>query len=238
MLSEQVPLSAITPDATTQARIETDAATVAAYSHDMIEGAEFPPVTLFRDVDGTIRVGDGAHRVEAARLAGLETIAAEVRAGSARDALMFSIQANARHGKQFTNEDKRRIVALMIEDDELSQLSNREIGRRCGVSNRMVDKLRAERFHVCESRGGNVSHSGPLSAAERAELRKAEAIIGKNLEAFCRFNVLLDELYNLLGAKGFENWLSEQDDRFQVAFERMNTMFSLLPDVPATDVAA
>jgi hypothetical protein len=230
---EQISLSAITPDATTQARIETDAATVASYTHDMTEGAEFPPVTLFRDADGTIRVGDGAHRVEAARLAGLETIAAEVRDGGARDALKFSIQSNARHGKQFSNADKRRVVDLMLEDEELSQLSDREIARTCGVSNRMVSNMRG-------GRTVNGSHSDPLTDAERARLRVLEKEFGpdaltKKGTVYDYFQII-DKLWEfrlMLGFDRFTDWLSKGangNDRF---VRQSIAMFPhLLDDLP------
>jgi hypothetical protein len=41
-----------------------------------------------------------------------------------------------------TNEDKRRAVATLLNDPEWSQWSDREISRRCGVSDRMVNSLR------------------------------------------------------------------------------------------------
>jgi hypothetical protein len=39
-----------------------------------------------------------------------------------------------------TNEDKRRAVATLLNDPEWSQWSDREIGRRCGVRDRMVTR--------------------------------------------------------------------------------------------------
>ena len=102
-----VPLDAIPPDTSTQARHGTDPGVVDEYASAMRDGAAFPPVALFRDVAGSVRVGDGFHRVSAARLAGLWSIEAEVRDGGAREALEHSIRSNARHGLRYSNADKR-----------------------------------------------------------------------------------------------------------------------------------
>lgn len=140
-----VSVDAISHDAASQARHTTDAAVAEGYAEAMRDGAEFPPVILFRDADGMLRVGDGWHRITAARLAGMPTIRAEVREGGLRDALACSIAANAHHGLPFSNRDKRRVVGLMLDDPEWSRLADREIARRCGVSQPFVGKLRAER---------------------------------------------------------------------------------------------
>jgi hypothetical protein len=170
-----VPLASISADTVTQARHEVDYGVIDDYAAAIRDGATFPPVALFRDADGTLRVGDGFHRFAAARLAGLDTIEAEVRDGTARDALRHSIEANARHGVRFSNRDKRRAVGLMLDDPEWALLSDREIARRCGVSQPFVGKLRAER-------GDNGYHPDPLSPEERARLAECEATIQKAID--------------------------------------------------------
>ena len=57
-------------------------------------GLRFPPVILFTDGADFYWLGDGFHRVFAARKAGLTEITAEVRPGTRRDALLFGIGAN------------------------------------------------------------------------------------------------------------------------------------------------
>jgi ParB-like nuclease domain len=173
---ELIRLDSIPDDHATQARDATDSGIVEEYSAAMKDGATFPPVVLFRDQDGTLRIGDGFHRVAAARLAGLDSIEADVRDGSARAALDCSIQANARHGLRFNNRDKRRAVGLLLDDAEWSTLSDREIGRRCGVSQPFVGKLRAER------RDNGYHPADALTPDEQARLIENETVIRAGLD--------------------------------------------------------
>ena len=69
-------------------------------------------------------------------------IAAEVRPGNALDAITASLRANAEHGWRRSNDDKRRAVRTLLNDPEWAQWSDREISRRCGVSDRLVNGLR------------------------------------------------------------------------------------------------
>ncbi len=130
---------------TTQARAGHDAETVASYADAMRDGARFPPPVVFRDSDGTIRVGDGHHRLLAAREAGMLEVACEVRDGTARDALLHAVEANARHGLRWSRADRRRVVHILLDDAELSRLSDRELGRRAGVDHKTVSAARRER---------------------------------------------------------------------------------------------
>lgn len=52
------------------------------------------------------------------------TIAVDVRPGSQRDAILYSLGANAAHGRRRTNADKRRAVQRMLSDEEWSRWSH------------------------------------------------------------------------------------------------------------------
>ena len=65
-----------------------------------------------------------------------------VKQGTQRDAILFSVGANAVHGQRRTNSDKRRAVETLLRDEEWSKWSGREIARRCGVHHSYVAKLR------------------------------------------------------------------------------------------------
>lgn len=72
-----------------------------------------------------------------------------MRQGGLRDAILHSVGANATHGLRRTNADKRRAVAILLEDDLVSidpetgnPWSNREIARRCAVDETLVRRLR------------------------------------------------------------------------------------------------
>jgi hypothetical protein len=125
--------------------------------HQVSEGGlRFPPVVLFSD-GGRYILADGFHRVLAAREAGLSEFPAEVCAGNERDALLYSISANAGHGLPRSNADKRKAVWLLLADPEWCKWSDHEIARHCGVSYRFVGKLR-------QGATGNRSQIGPRKA--------------------------------------------------------------------------
>jgi hypothetical protein len=134
---EMLAIDLIRGDGATQPRARIDPALVEDYAADMRRGDEFPPVVVF--FDGTDRwLADGFHH----RDAGHDDIAADIRQGTRRDAILHSVGANARHGWRRTNEDKRRAVLTLLGDAEWSLWSNREIARRCGVDDHTVATLR------------------------------------------------------------------------------------------------
>ena len=115
---------------------------VAEYVEALKAGAKFPPVTVFHD-GAEHWLGDGFHRFHAHRHAGLDSIAAEIRTGTQRDAVLFSVGANAAHGLRRSNEDKRKAVLTLLEDAEWGQWSERKIAEVCGVSHPLVAGVRA-----------------------------------------------------------------------------------------------
>ena len=139
----QISISDIRLDGNTQARAGMKTETISDYAEAMKQGDQFPPVVVFND-GSNYWLADGFHRVYAARDIGLEEIDAEVREGSIHDARWFAVGANNRHGARPTNEDKRSAVQLALEDEKLSQLSDREIARQCHVSNGFVSRLRRD----------------------------------------------------------------------------------------------
>jgi hypothetical protein len=84
---------------------------VAKYAYDMRRGDEFPPIRVAR-VGKELCVLDGFHRVEAARSARLDAIAAYIAPMSERAAVSVAIGANARHGLNLNRKDKRRCFDL------------------------------------------------------------------------------------------------------------------------------
>lgn len=71
-------------------------------------------------------------------------ITADVRKGTRRDALLFSVSANAQHGHRRTNDDKRRAVDIMLNDSEWARWSDREIARQICVDQTTVSKRRRD----------------------------------------------------------------------------------------------
>ncbi len=126
-----------------QMRVEMKPDVVRDYADDMATGATFPPVVVYHDGTG-YWLGDGFHRVEAARKIERETIDAEVLEGDARQAILHGIGSNASHGLRRTQADKRRAIERLLRDEEWSKWSNRKIARAAKVDHKTVDKVRRE----------------------------------------------------------------------------------------------
>ena len=131
-------ISSIRLDGGTQVRARIDPAVVAEY-REILEA--LPPVIVFHD--GTDHyLADGFHRVHAFKGAGRTKIPADVRPGTQRDAVLYSVGANASHGLRRTNDDMRRAVGLLLSDPEWSGRSNVWIAEACAVSHTFVAGLR------------------------------------------------------------------------------------------------
>jgi ParB-like nuclease domain len=128
----------------TQVRVRLDPAVMDDYAEAMTEGATFPPVVLFSEGD-LYWIGDGYHRIAAARKVGFTTITAEVGEGGQRETLLYACSANASHGLRRTNADKRKAVETMLQDEEWGQWSNYQIAKHCGVGEFLVRSLRPSR---------------------------------------------------------------------------------------------
>jgi phage N-6-adenine-methyltransferase len=143
-------ISDIRNDGGTQSRDSLDAATVAEYADAMANGAAFPAVVVFYDGQ-SYWLADGFHRVAAAKQAGMAQIDADIRQGSRRDAILLSVGANSSHGLRRTNADKRRAVMTLLNDEEWSRWTDREIARRCAVSHDFVNRARKSSLSLNDS---------------------------------------------------------------------------------------
>lgn len=127
----------------TQSRVEINQNTVDEYAADLKGGAKFPPVVLYKN-EKSYYVGDGWHRILAFKKAGEKNIDADIKQGTKRDAVLYSVGSNAAHGLRRTNEDKRKAVTLLLADKEWAQWSNREIARQSCVGEKLVRTIRKE----------------------------------------------------------------------------------------------
>src|SRR4051812_1716234 len=140
-----LPLSDIKADKACQSRDSMDLTIIDEYTEIMKEKGDdrFPAIVVFHD--GTdYWLSEGFHRHAAANKAGLTTLKARIRQGTKRDAVLHSVGTNANHGLRRSNTDKRRAVTILLEDEEWSTWSNREIARRCAVDEGLVRKLKEE----------------------------------------------------------------------------------------------
>ena len=152
--------------------------TAAEYAEAMKSGAVFPPVVVFVDAKGAHWLADGFHRCAAAELAGLAEIAADVRQGSRKDALLHAASANASHGLRRTNADKRRAVALVL--GNFPKWSDRKIGDACGVDHKTVAAVRASAADKLE--GGEIPQGESEPVPPPPDLDRVVARLSKSLD--------------------------------------------------------
>lgn len=171
-----LPLLAIRTDGGTQSRDAISPEVVREYSELMASGGTLPAPIVFFD-GKAYWLADGFHRVAAARDAKLDAIMCDVRQGARRDATLFSVGANGKHGLRRTGADKRRAVLMLLGDEEWSRKSDSWIADKCVVSGRFVGMIRAEQAptmngsELRESRDGktrDVSKIGKTKATRAA----------------------------------------------------------------------
>jgi hypothetical protein len=136
-----VALDRIRVDAT-QSRATLDGATVEEYAAAYQAGEQFPPIILFAD-GPHFWMGDGFHRYAGAKRAGRSEIEAELRQGTQRDAILYAVGCNDRHGLRRTNADKAHAVRLLLSDPEWRERSDRWVAEACHVSDHFVANVRA-----------------------------------------------------------------------------------------------
>ena len=132
-----IALDQIRIDGGTQSRTELNQEVVAEYAEAYRAGVQMPPVMLFFD-GAEFWLADGFHRFFGAKAAGLTEIYDERQPGTQRDAVLFSLSANAKHGLRRSNADKRKAVQTLLADSEWATWSNNEIAKRCGVGDHLV----------------------------------------------------------------------------------------------------
>ncbi|MFD2814968.1 hypothetical protein ACFSYD_12020 [Paracoccus aerius] len=171
-------------------------------------------------------LADGFHRYKAFAQINAHDVPADVRQGTQRAAILFSVGANASHGLRRTNDDKRRAVMVLLNDPEWSKWSDREIARQAGVSNRYVSNLRAGTVTVnvhteprtytdrhgnqATMNTANIGGGGKVASPPVAEQNKGETAFG----------VEVDSGASLLGEAEAELEQAEAVDSPEVAKQR------------------
>ena len=137
----KLKLKDIRIDGQTQSREYISEDVVKEYAELLLEDIEFPPIEVFFD-GANYYLADGFHRFFANKKAGFLDVEANVHEGTRRDAVLFSVGANAVHGLRRTNEDKRKAILTLLNDIEWGEWSDSEIARQCCVSHVTVGRVR------------------------------------------------------------------------------------------------
>lgn len=151
--NQPIQLDGVRLDGGTQPREAFDESVLAEYAESMElddrgfvvdpSGQEWDPIVVYDD-DDQLWLADGFHRVRAARSRGINEFQARVIVGNLRDAIKFSLSANAKHGLRRTNADKRRAVERALQDSEWGAFSARALAELCAVSDYMVRQTRSQ----------------------------------------------------------------------------------------------
>ena len=137
----KIKLNELRLDGGTQPRTNMDQEVVSEYADYLMDGVKMPSLTVFHD--GTYYwLADGFHRYFAHKQAEYKEAECDVRQGSLRDAILFSVGANDSHGLRRSNEDKRKAVMTLLDDIEWSDWADSEIARRCKVSAMTVGRIK------------------------------------------------------------------------------------------------
>ena len=176
-------------DGSTQSRVLIDEQVVAEYAELYRSGVTLPPVTVF--FDGTTHwLADGFHRYWANRRINCDYVYADVRQGTQRDAILYSVGANADHGLQRTNADKRKAVLMMLNDGEWSAWPHTDIAQACGVSREYVCRLANSMSASCDrsqdevrevSRAGKKYPQNTAKIGRANKPRKSAGIVGSEM---------------------------------------------------------
>lgn len=159
----ELPLDAIELDDKVLAR-EADERHVRFLQSLISEGVELEPVVVFDDGEKKW-LSDGLHRLTARRQLERPTIRAYVRRGSRRDATLFAIKSNVKHGKRLTKaQQKANLIKLWELYPDLRELSSKGLEDLCGLSANTIQGLKKEHgFANCEvvdCRGRKMNTSG------------------------------------------------------------------------------
>ncbi len=141
-------LKAIKVDHDLQSRARMSLEDQRDFSEAMLRGDQFPPVTLFYD-GKKYWLADGFHRHAAAVKARLDSIRAEIRIGTTRDAAVFSAGANQKFSIKRNNEDIKKALYMLFRDKEWSTMSAALIAKHVGVNFVTVQRHRSG-FYECE----------------------------------------------------------------------------------------
>jgi ParB-like chromosome segregation protein Spo0J len=125
---------------------------------------ELPPILVRRS---TMRVIDGMHRLDAARIRGADKIRVQYFDGTEEDAFLLAVAANVKHGLPLTLADRRIAAARII--GMCPQASDRWVAELAGLAAKTVAAIRRqapdESLHLAR-RVGRDGRFRPLSSAE------------------------------------------------------------------------
>ncbi len=143
--SKSLSVDLLRLDADTQNRLKINEEAVEDYAEIIAESNgkwPFSQIEVFHDgID--YYVSDGFHRTLGAKRAKRSSVPCSVHKGTARDARIFGMTANDQHGMRMSRADKRACVEWLLDNEP--KMTQEEIGRKSGVSKRLVQIIVSDR---------------------------------------------------------------------------------------------
>lgn len=177
MTIKKIKILDVRLDGGTQARASLSENVAAEYAESIREGVQMPPICVMFD-GSNYWCWDGFHRYHAHVAAGQDAIDVFVTNGTCRMAVLWAIGANDDHGLRRSNEDKRRAVTMLLEDEEWRKWSQEQIADAAFVSTGLVSKMVAERASLHgEERPAvrSVERNGTTYEQDTSNIGKREA---------------------------------------------------------------
>lgn len=113
---------------------------------EAIEGGAVLPLITVIELDATLFLVDGRHRLASYEKLGHKEINVRVMAGNRRDAMLAAILLNGAHGHKLTREEVRQAIHKALQDPYLRTLANTELARRIGTSHKTVERVKERLF--------------------------------------------------------------------------------------------
>jgi hypothetical protein len=139
-----LPLAALTLDEELQPRAAIDRTVLENYVQLLVDGVRFPPIVAFRDTEAkALWLADGFHRWHAHKVLDADGIDVEIIDGSRRDALLYSLSANAKHGLQRGDTDYRRAYEIACRNRLVDPTDSEAVAALLRCSGSWAEKLTA-----------------------------------------------------------------------------------------------
>lgn len=143
--TETLSIDLLRLDGGSQARIKSSEETIETYA-ELIDANKgewpFGPLDVFHDGSDYF-LADGFHRTLAALRLNRASLPCRIHKGTSKDAKIFGMTANDKHGFRMSQADKRACVEWLL--DNWPKMTQVEIAEKAGVNERTVKRVVADR---------------------------------------------------------------------------------------------
>jgi hypothetical protein len=186
MTEQQTFLSLIdiTLDRQFQPRDSLDGTNVNNLKDAYEEGADIPPVTIWKDGDSSFLI-EGFHRFRAAQLVGLKELPVQYFKGSRAEAMAYAFRVNSTHGLLLSRTDRVKYLKRLLDIEPYKSLSSRKAAEAIGDKSlyKFIQRLRnktqqtTSSFSDKNTQNNSVEDTQPITdgAKLRIEIERLQA---------------------------------------------------------------